>query len=122
MLVKLASLGIHLVNDIHFAVPVVKVGSIVDEHVQMVTVLAVASKDVAISVVHLLLPLLAVNLATTHGAFRVLNHEVVTAKADMSLLVVAFLLLCIGRLSIGLLFGTLQTSCKATVIGRNLME
>ena len=51
MLIKRA-VRIHLVNDKHITVPVIKVCSVIDKHIQMVTILAELSTDIAIGIVH----------------------------------------------------------------------
>lgn len=63
VLVK-CSIGIHLVNDIHITIPAVKVCLVVDEHIKVVTVLAELSTNVAVGIIHLLLPSLAVLIHT----------------------------------------------------------
>ena len=99
MLVK-AAVGVVLVNDEHLAsVPTVNV--IGEEHVNMVAVNTHRTTNVAISVVHLAFPLLAVSIsALTHAALRLLDGDVEHPHLHMSLLVVAGFLLRLGRVSV----------------------
>ena len=67
----------------------------------MVSVHAFCAADISISVIHRLLPLLAVSICTTtHAALRLLDCYIVTVNAHVSLLVVACFLLSFGRIYI----------------------
>ena len=95
MFVKRA-IRVVLVNDKHLvSVPTVNV--IGEEHVYVVAVNTHCTTNVAIGVVHLAFPLLAVSIsALTHAALRLLNGDVKRANLHMSLLIIASLLLCFG--------------------------
>ena len=93
MLVKAAVL-VHLVHDKHITLR----GVIGEEHVDVVTIHALRAANVAVGVMHLLLPLLAAGIsATTYRAFRILDGHVETINPHMPLFVVAGLLLGLGR-------------------------
>ena len=93
VLVKAAVL-VHLVNDKHITLR----GVFGEEHVDVVAVNALRATDIAVGVLHFLLPLLAVCIsATTHGALRVLDGNVISINPHMSFLVVTCRLLCISR-------------------------
>ena len=102
MLVK-AAVGVVLVHNIHLAsVPTVNI--IGEEHVNVVAVNTHCATNVAVSVVHLAFPLLAVSIsALTHAALRLLNGDVKRSNLHMSLLIVAGFLLCLG--GVGVHFG-----------------
>ena len=95
MLVKTA-IWVVLVHYKHLAsVPTINV--IREEHVYMVTINTHCTTNVAISVVHLAFPLLAVSVRTlTNTALRLLNGDVERTNLHMPLLIVAgfFLRLC----------------------------
>ena len=99
VLVK-AAVGIVLVHYEYLAsVPTVNI--IGEEHVNVVAVNTHGTTNVAVSVVHLAFPLLAVSIsALTHAALRLLNGNVERTYLHMPLLVVACLLLSLGRLSV----------------------
>ena len=125
MFVKLAAGGfpisIHLVDNIHSAIPSVQIGIVIDKEVEMVTVLAFLAQNIAIGVMHLLLPLRAIAVcSSTHTALRVLYSEVIATKLHMSLTVVACLLLSLRWLSIGVHYRIGKTICKH-IIPDNLM-
>ena len=102
VLVK-AAVGVVLVNDEHLA-PVPTVNIIGEEHVNVVAVNTHCTTNVAVSVVHLAFPLLAVSIgALTHAALRLLNGDVERTDLHMSLLIVAGFLLCLG--GVGVHFG-----------------
>ena len=103
MLVK-AAVWVVLVNDEHLAsVPTVNV--VRDKHINVITIHALCTTEVAVGVVHLAFPFLTVGiLASTHAAFRVLNGNVECTNLHMTLLIVACLLLSVGRVLVGLGF------------------
>ena len=103
MLVK-AAVWVVLVNDEHLAsVPTVNV--VREEHINVITIHAFCTTEVAVSVVHLAFPFLTVGiLASTHAAFRVLNGNVECTHLHMTLLIVACLLLSVSRILVGLGF------------------
>ena len=104
VLVKAAVL-VHLVNDKHITLR----GVFGEEHVDVVAVNALCAANVAVGVLHFLLPLLAAGISTTtYRAFRVLDGNVVAINLDVSFLVVTCLFLCFGRLGIGFLLGCCQ--------------
>ena len=102
VLVK-AAVGIVLVHYEYLAsVPTVNI--IGEEHVNVVSVNTHCATNVAVSVVHLAFPLLAVSIgAFTHAALRLLNGDVERTDLHMSLLIVAGFLLCLG--GVGVYFG-----------------
>ena len=102
MLVK-AAIGVVLVHHIHLAsIPTINV--VGEEHVNVVAVNTHGTTNVAVSVVHLAFPLLAVSIgAFTHAALRLLNGDVERTNLHMSLLIVAGFLLCLG--GVGVHFG-----------------
>ena len=61
MLIKRA-IRIYLVNDKHITIPIIKVCFVIDKHIQMVTILAKLSTDIAIGIVHGYFPLLAIGI------------------------------------------------------------
>ena len=89
-----------LVNDEHLAsVPTVNI--IGEEHVNVVAVNTHCTTNVAVSVVHLVFPLLAVSIsAFTHAALRLLNGDVERTNLHMPLLIVACFLLRLCRFGI----------------------
>ena len=101
MLVKLTSLWVHLVNNINVTIKSIKVSSIIDEHINMVTINANFTKNIAISIVHGHAPWLALLILTASSrTLWSLYREIVTAKSQMSLLIVTCLLLRLSRLTI----------------------
>ena len=103
MLVK-AAVWVVLVNDEHLAsVPTVNV--VRDKHINVITIHTFCTTEVAVCVVHLAFPFLTVGiLASTHAAFRVLNGNVECTHLHMTLLIIACLLLSVGRVLVGLCF------------------
>ena len=103
MLVKLTSLWVHLVNNINVTIKRIKVSSIIDEHVDMVTIHANLAQDVAIGVVHGHAPRLALLVLTaTCCALRCLYSKVIATEGQMSLLIVTCLLLSLRRVRLSL--------------------
>ena len=81
MLVKLTSLWVHLVNNINVTIKSIKVSSIIDEHINMVTIHANLAQDVAIGIVHGHAPRLALLVLTaTCSALRCLYSKVIATK------------------------------------------
>ena len=102
MLVK-RSVLILLVYDINTSIEGVKVCIIIDEEVHLVTILASLFLNVAIGILHLNTPRLAIGINTTAGAaLWVLNTEGVASKLQLRLLVVTGLLLCFSWIGVGL--------------------
>ena len=99
MLVK-AAVRIVLVHHEHLtSVPTVNV--IGEEHVDVVSINAYRATNVAIGVVHLAFPLLAVSIRTlTHATLRLLNGDVERTHLHMAFLVVSGFLLRLGRLGV----------------------
>ncbi len=96
MLIK-RTVRIVLVHDKHFTLLRV----VTEEHVNMVTILTFRTADIPVRVVHGALPLFAGSIpASSYRAFRLLNRNLQPVNPDMPLLVVARLLLGIGRLGI----------------------
>ena len=81
MLVKLSSLWVHLVNYINVTIKSIKVCSIIDEHINMITIHTYFTKNIAISIVHGHAPRLAllVLTASSHTLWS-LNREVIATK------------------------------------------
>ena len=95
VLVK-ATIGVVLVHHIHLAsIPAVNV--VGEEHVYMVSVHTLRTTEVAVGVVHLTFPLLAVGISTfAYTSLWLLNGDVERADLHMTFLVVAGLFLCLG--------------------------
>ena len=104
MLIEAAVL-VHLVNDIN----VTFLGIVAQEHVDVVAINTLCAANVAVCVVHCLLPLLATRISTAaYRAFRVLNGNIVAVNLDVAFLVVPCFLLCLRRIGVGLLLGNLN--------------
>ena len=89
------TIGVVLVHHIYLA-PVPTVNVVGEEHVYVVSVHALRATEVAVGVVHLAFPLLAVSVrAFAHTALRLLNGDVERADLNMAFLVVAGLFLCL---------------------------
>ena len=104
MLVKLTSLWVHLVNNINVTIKSIKVCSIIDEHINMVTINANFTKNIAISIVHGHAPRLTLLVLTAaNHALWCFYGIIVATKRQMTLFVIASLLLslCWFGLSFG---------------------
>ena len=104
MLVKLTSLWVHLVNNINVIIKSIKVCSVIDEHINMVTINANFTKDIAVSIVHGHAPRLALLVLTAAShALWCFYGIIVATKGQMTLFVVSCLLLslCYFGLSFG---------------------
>ena len=101
VLVKRA-VGVVLVYDKHFpSVPTVNV--VGEEHVDVVAIHALCATEIAIGVVHLAFPLLALGIgATTYAAFGLLDGDVERTHLHMAFLIVASLFLCLGGFGVHL--------------------
>ena len=112
MLVKCA-VCLHLVDDKD-----ISVGRIIrQEYVDMVAINALSAANVAVGVVHFLLPLLAAGICTTtYRTFRVLDGHVIAINLDVSFLVVASLLLCISRVGFRSCLCCSNSGCKVVML------
>jgi len=88
----------------------------------MVSVHALRATEVAVSVVHLAFPLLAVGIrAFAHTALGLLNGDVERAHLHMAFLVVASLFLCLGRLGVHLCRGSLYLCIQRLLLTVNIV-
>ena len=115
MLVKRA-VAVHLIDNVNLlartSAETIQVGTVVDKHVEMVAILAqmALARQIAIGVVHRHAPRLALRIpAAARATLRILYREVVAAKRNVTLLVVASLLLSLRRSSRSLRLRRLQT-------------
>ena len=99
VLIELLGVRVDLVNDENLF----RVGMLADVNVHMVTVDSLSAFDIALMRRHLDTPRLAIRiLAAACGTFRVLDGDVETVQCDVSLAVVAGLLLLLGGVGIHL--------------------
>ena len=108
MLVKLTSLWVHLVNNINVTIKSIKVCSIIDEHINMVTINANFTKNIAISIVHGHAPRLTLLVLTaTSHALWCFYGIIVSTKGQMTLFVVSCILLSLCWFGLSFCNGTL---------------
>ena len=108
MLVKFTSLWVHLVNNINVTIKSIKVSGIIDEHINMVTINANFTKNIAVSIVHGHAPRLALLVLTAAShALWCFYGIIVATKGQMTLFVIASLLLSLSRFGLSFGNGTL---------------
>ena len=106
VLVELAGINIALIHDKDLIARQVRT----DEHIYMVAVHTLGATNLAVGMVHLLLPLFAVSVrTTTDAAFRILNGDRQPPQGYMTLFVVLCFLLCLGRVGVRLCLGLCKT-------------
>ena len=96
-----SAVGVVLVYHKHPAsIPRVYVGR--KEHIELVAVLPLRALDLAIAVVHGVVPILARSLivAAAHTPGRILDSDIETTHLHMPLLIIAALFLRLGRIGI----------------------
>ena len=103
MLIK-ATVRVVLIHHIHIAA----LRSIRQEYIDMVSVNSLSAADIAVGIVHLLLPLLAACIhATAYAALRLLDCHFIAVYLNMTLAIITGCFLSLGRLGIHLRFSTL---------------
>ena len=99
MLIKLSCLRNNLVDNKDGA----SCRIVTKEYINVVTVNTFRTSNVAVGIVHFLLPFLTATIsATTNTAFRILNRNIISVNVNMSFLIVASFLLCICGVGIHL--------------------
>ena len=102
MLIKLFCIYIELIYHKYF----IAVQVWTKENINMVAIYALCATNLAIGIIHYLLPLLAISIrSSTHTAFRVLNSKWQTPQSHMTLLVILRFLLRFGWVGVCFCFG-----------------